>query len=102
MTVQGHRPLLALEVTVQQVFFHCAKAFLRSKLWEPERWAPDALPCRAEIAGRLERPEDSAADLAQYYGPSYAEGLYRRRAVSAARRSGGPPHHQGSVAAQRN
>jgi len=78
MTVQGHRPLLALEVTVQQVFFHCAKAFLRSKLWKPERWAPDALPSRAEIAGRLERPEDSATDLAQYYGPSYAEGLYRR------------------------
>jgi predicted pyridoxine 5'-phosphate oxidase superfamily flavin-nucleotide-binding protein len=33
-------------VEVQQVFFHCAKAFLRSGLWEPETWQPDVVPSR--------------------------------------------------------
>ena len=77
MVEQGHRPLLALVVHVEQVFYHCSKAFLRSELWEPETWAPGAMPSRAEIAHRLERPEDDLAELRTYYGPSYADGLYR-------------------------
>ena len=38
MVVRGHRPVLAMVVEVEQVFHHCAKAFLRSKLWDPESW----------------------------------------------------------------
>jgi hypothetical protein len=59
------------------VFFHCAKAFLRSQLWEPGTWAPDAVASRAELAHRLERPEDSLEELQRYYGEAYSEGLYR-------------------------
>ena len=33
LVVKGHRPVLALEVHVEEVFFHCGKAFLRSQLW---------------------------------------------------------------------
>lgn len=33
--------LLAIRVHIDKCFFHCARAFLRSKLWEPESW-PDA------------------------------------------------------------
>ncbi len=40
MEVGGKRPLLAIGVEVEEVFLHCAKAFKRSRLWEPERW-PD-------------------------------------------------------------
>ena len=76
MVVGAHRPVLALVVHVEQVFFHCAKAFLRSHLWEPETWSPDAVPTRAEIAHRLERPDESLEDLERYYGPDYAAGLY--------------------------
>ena len=36
MSVQGKRPILALEIAVEEVFFHCAKAFLRSDAWKPE------------------------------------------------------------------
>ena len=43
MVVKGHRPLLALVVDVEEVFFHCAKAFLRSGLWKPETWDPEAV-----------------------------------------------------------
>lgn len=33
--------LLAIRVHIEKCFFHCARAFLRSKLWEPESW-PEA------------------------------------------------------------
>ena len=30
--------LLAIRVQMQHCFFHCARSFLRAKLWEPESW----------------------------------------------------------------
>jgi PPOX class probable FMN-dependent enzyme len=47
----GGRPAaLALVVTVEQAFLHCAKAILRSRLWHVETWArDDDLPSAAEI-----------------------------------------------------
>ncbi|MBN1094245.1 pyridoxamine 5'-phosphate oxidase family protein [Blastococcus sp. TML/M2B] len=60
MVVKGHRPVLAVVVEIEQVFHHCGKAFLRSQLWEPESWAPDAVPSRARIAHRA-RAEGRAA-----------------------------------------
>ncbi|MEN3302506.1 pyridoxamine 5'-phosphate oxidase family protein [Pseudonocardia sp.] len=77
MVVKGHRPVLALEVDVAEVFYHCAKAFLRSDLWKPETWEPDALPPRAAIAAALERPDMTRAELDRYYGPEYATRLYQ-------------------------
>jgi PPOX class probable FMN-dependent enzyme len=40
MAVYGKPPVLALVVSVGEVYFHCAKAFVRSQLWQPETW-PD-------------------------------------------------------------
>jgi uncharacterized protein len=40
MAVAGKRPVTALVVEVEQVFLHCARAFKRAGLWQPERW-PD-------------------------------------------------------------
>jgi hypothetical protein len=76
MVVKGHRPVLAMVVEIEEIFHHCSKAFLRSALWQTETWRPDAVPSRAEIAKFLERPEDSMAELEQYYGPAYEKGLY--------------------------
>jgi uncharacterized protein len=76
MTVKGHRPVLAMVVEVEQVFYHCSKAFLRSKLWAPERWGAADLPSRAEIAHALERPDETLEELGRYYGPDYEKGLY--------------------------
>jgi len=77
MTVKGHRPLLALIVDIDQVFYHCPKAFLRSNLWQPATWDAEAVPSRAQIAQRLERPDEALEDLQHYYGPAYATRLYR-------------------------
>jgi uncharacterized protein len=37
-------PKAALVVRPDQVFIHCAKAFRRSGLWNPETWNPDVAP----------------------------------------------------------
>lgn len=78
-TVKGHRPLLALVVEIEEIFSHCPKALLRAKLWQPATWEPDAVPSRAQITHRLERPEDTLEELQRYYGPSYATRLYQTR-----------------------
>jgi PPOX class probable FMN-dependent enzyme len=77
LVVKGHRPLLALVVDVEQVFFHCSKAFLRSQLWDPATWQPEVMESRARIAAQIERPDVPLPELERYYGPSYADGLYR-------------------------
>jgi hypothetical protein len=38
LTARGKPALLAIRVRVDQCFFHCGKAFLRSQLWQPEAW----------------------------------------------------------------
>lgn len=76
MVVRGHRPVIALVVRIEQVFHHCAKAFMRSDMWNPESWNPQAMPPRPHIAKALDRPRDSLQELERYYGPDYAKKLY--------------------------
>jgi len=76
MIVRNHRPAFALEVAIDEVFYHCSKAFLRSKAWEPETWTPESAPRRAVIAQTIERPTEDLAVLEEYYGPSYAAKIY--------------------------
>ncbi len=66
MAVKGKRPLLALEVHIDEVFFHCSKAFLRSDTWKPETWNPTALPSVAKMAKAL-RYDWSDAELEERY-----------------------------------
>lgn len=78
LSVRGHRPTLAVVVDVEDVFFHCSKAFLRSELWQPTTWAPEAtVPRRAVIAHEVEPNGMTITELDDYYGPSYADKLYR-------------------------
>ncbi|GAA2192319.1 pyridoxamine 5'-phosphate oxidase family protein [Micromonospora lupini] len=76
MVVKGHRPVLAVVVEIEQIFYHCAKAFLRSALWQPETWQPDALPSRARLIKEVEAPSENLEDLERYYGPEYAKKIY--------------------------
>ena len=77
MIVKGNRPQLALLVEIEEIFHHCSKAFLRSKLWKPETWEPDAMPRRAQISKTLERQDTDLAELEQYYGKAYEEKIYQ-------------------------
>lgn len=77
LVVRGHRPALAVLVEVEEVFFHCPKAFLRSKTWKPETWAPDTVISYPELAKRLWRAGDPPEVVdAHYNETAYEAGLY--------------------------
>lgn len=69
-TVDGRRPNVAVGIDVERCFVHCAKAFLRSKLWEPESWPgaeqqPDVMEIFLEHADIRLTPEQIAAAAAE-------------------------------------
>jgi uncharacterized protein len=76
MVVKGNRPILALEIDIEEVFFHCAKAFMRSDTWDPSTWDPTALPSVAELAKAV-RSDWTSAQLEEYYSEdNYRKMLY--------------------------
>lgn len=38
LAARGRPAVVAIRVTIDECFFHCAKAFIRSKLWSPDGW----------------------------------------------------------------
>ena len=47
----GKPPKTAIVVEAEEVYAHCPKAFVRSKLWDPDTWPdPANLPTSAEVA----------------------------------------------------
>lgn len=38
LAARGKPAVVALRVRVEECFFHCAKAFIRASLWQPESW----------------------------------------------------------------
>ena len=76
MIVDGKRPILALEIAVEEVFFHCPKAFLRSNAWKPETWDPTAVPSVAHLAKAI-KPDLTDQQLDAYYNEeSMRKALY--------------------------
>lgn len=77
LVVKGHRPILALVVEIDEVFYHCAKAFMRSQLWHPETWQPDVLPSVAAISkATIPDSPETLEQLEAYYGQAYEQGIY--------------------------
>ena len=76
MIVRGNRPRLALVIDIETIFFHCALAFMRSKMWRPETWHPDVLPPHATIVKDVQDTPETLAELQRHYGPSYEDLLY--------------------------
>jgi uncharacterized protein len=50
LTPVGKPPKTAIVVEAEEVYTHCPKAFVRSKLWDPDSWPdPATLPSSAEV-----------------------------------------------------
>lgn len=77
MLVRGHRPAIVMVVEIDEVFYHCPKALMRSKLWDADTARVADVPSRAQISHTLERREQTIEELEAHYGPSYADALYR-------------------------
>jgi hypothetical protein len=76
--VDGKTPLLALGVEVEECFMHCAKAFKRSRLWQPATWPdPSALPSLGQILFDQIKPDGTtAAAIDREIQEGYASRLY--------------------------
>lgn len=63
MTVSDRVPALALVVAVDEVFFHCTKCMVRSRMWKPETWKSDGLASIAEAMVAHGRLDLSVAEM---------------------------------------
>jgi len=91
MTVKSHRPVLALQVNVEEVFFHCPKAFRRAKAWDPDEWNPQAARSYAQMAMTLWRKDEPPEQvLAHYEDNVYNESLYPAQHQPDARQTSDP------------
>lgn len=79
MVVKGHRPQLAVLVEIEQLFYHCGKAFLRSQAWQPETWDPDQLPSHATMVKAVQDIPETVEQLEAHYGSAYLELLYKQQ-----------------------
>jgi PPOX class probable FMN-dependent enzyme len=78
LEVEGKVPRLGLRVEIDEVFMHCSKAFVRSGLWDPERFVDRGeLPSPGEIHRSL-NPAFDAETYDREREARYArrEGLY--------------------------
>jgi PPOX class probable FMN-dependent enzyme len=76
--VRGKVPGLGIGGEVEEAFIHCAKAFKRSGLWEPERW-PDlsGLASSATMLHDQTRPPGvTVADMERALLESYTQRLF--------------------------
>jgi PPOX class probable FMN-dependent enzyme len=72
LEVRGQRPVLAMIVRIDQVFFHCAKAFMRSRLWQPQSWpSAGALPSVAALCKTVQDTPETLEELQAHYAPEH-------------------------------
>jgi hypothetical protein len=78
LAVKGKRPVLAILIEIEQVFSHCAKAFMRSGLWVPEHWPEiEGIPSVAALTKAVQDTRESLEELEAYYAvPNYSRMLY--------------------------
>ena len=77
MVVKGHRPVLAIEVDIDVLFYHCAKAFMRSDLWKPESWYDRAtLPTLGQILRDQLALADSAEATDRWLDDDYKQTMW--------------------------
>lgn len=69
----GNSPKCVIVVTVVEVYFQCAKALMRSRLWEPDAVIGAELP----TAGQFLKEADSAFD-AEPYDANYGENAKKK------------------------
>ena len=76
LTARGAAAKLAIRVHIEQCFFHCAKAFLRSQLWKPETWAPHKIVSFGkQFAAKSGASDDVAKQIDEAIERDYRENL---------------------------
>ena len=77
MSVQGKVPTLALVISVEKAFFHCAKCVIRSGLWKPESWGSvDGIPTLGEILFSHSNTYEPAEEIQKSIDEAYETRVY--------------------------
>ena len=73
LAARGKPAVLAVRVHVDECFFHCGKAFIRSRLWQPDSWgAKHAVSFGRMFAKKLGQDGDAATSTASAIDDSIA------------------------------
>jgi PPOX class probable FMN-dependent enzyme len=75
--VSGKPAILATEVQVEECFFHCGKALIRSKTWQPDSWGdPIKISFGQQLAKRMGGQQDLADQIDASVNEDYKNNLY--------------------------
>jgi PPOX class probable FMN-dependent enzyme len=77
LSAGGKPAILATRIRVEECFFHCGKAFIRSALWKPDSW-PEGV--KANIGKQIAKASGAGKELAEQIDKGleadYETGLY--------------------------
>ncbi len=77
MSVNGKTPVVGIAINVEECYLQCAKALIRSKLWQPPQpLKTPSLSCFAQILLDQTNVDETVESLEQRIQQSYAERLY--------------------------
>ena len=77
MTVKGKPALLYTHVNVTEAFFHCGKAMIRSKMWQPDSWGGSEKSAMVrQLASRMGGDDQLEEIIDAEIEKSYVEELY--------------------------
>ncbi|MBM7662086.1 PPOX class probable FMN-dependent enzyme [Bacillus mesophilus] len=78
MSAQHKVPHLGIVVEIEEIFMHCAKAFKRSHLWNPDSWPKrQDLPSMAEVLkDHVKKEELTVETINDTLKESYSKRLY--------------------------
>ena len=77
LAARGKPAILGIKVHVEECFFHCGKAFIRSNLWQPEQWpeAPHKVSFCEMYAARTQMVKDIAEMIDNSIASDYENNL---------------------------
>lgn len=71
--INGRRPITVTRIAVAEAYLHCAKALIRSKLWDTSSWAAERpVPTMSEMIGAhvgQNLPLETEAEMVERYQP---------------------------------
>jgi PPOX class probable FMN-dependent enzyme len=77
LTAAGKPALLATSVAIEECFFHCGKAMIRSKTWSPEDWIDSGKSHIAKSIAKKMNGDSELEDIVEAeLEKSYRENLY--------------------------
>ncbi|MDQ6437058.1 pyridoxamine 5'-phosphate oxidase family protein [Mesorhizobium sp. LHD-90] len=77
LAVDGKAPQSVIVVKARAVYMHCAKAFMRSDLWAPEKWRPRAeMPTLGEILKDQLALAETAEQTDRWLDDAYRQSMW--------------------------